>query len=390
MFSLKAYFWNNDVYINGQYKYAANEILTAYLNSNFIEAHEIIGNLRYLKKRLLISRNMHYEDHQKYSSNVDWAIESFDKVNKWITGLPPYNKILSGRIYTFDELLNEYSLFFEDGRDDSEIEDPITWETVTPNGVGDCDDNGVFYILLNKFVPISFEEIYFFDFDKIAHLEELNEKITAFFDEYIALLFHYASVQDIFKPFIKKYLNKNETFISDAELAVCYDKFKIDYIKNFSEIKCSMDSFGYKVLKNTDGNPILCDEITFNDLQSFLYFDFWKGIKNKYIPNCCKLCGRFFLIKSGKYFNYCNRPLKNEPDKTCRDVGSRRRYDDKCKNDPVWQTYNRAYKAHYARYLKNKMTVAQFEEWSRFASNLRNAAEKEKISFEDYYDKIRK
>ena len=90
------------------------------------------------------------------------------------------------------------------------------------------------------------------------------------------------------------------------------------------------------------------------------------------------------------YFNYCNRPLKNEPDKTCRDVGSRRRYDDKCKNDPVWQTYNRAYKAHYARYLKKKMTVAQFEEWSRFASNLRNAAEKEKISFEDYYNKIRK
>ena len=36
------------------------------------------------------------------------------------------------------------------------------------------------------------------------------------------------------------------------------------------------------------------------------------------------------------------------------------------------------------------MTVAQFEEWSRFASNLRNAAEKEKISFEDYYNKIRK
>lgn len=71
-----------------------------------------------------------------------------------------------------------------------------------------------------------------------------------------------------------------------------------------------MDSFGYKVLKNTDGNPILCEEITFSDLQSFLYFDFWKGIKNKYIPNCCKLCGKFFLIKGGKYFNYCNRPLK--------------------------------------------------------------------------------
>ena len=37
MFSFKAYFWNNDVYINGQYKYAANEILTAYLNSDYYE-----------------------------------------------------------------------------------------------------------------------------------------------------------------------------------------------------------------------------------------------------------------------------------------------------------------------------------------------------------------
>ena len=33
MFSFKAYFWNNDVYINEKNKYAANEILTAYLNT---------------------------------------------------------------------------------------------------------------------------------------------------------------------------------------------------------------------------------------------------------------------------------------------------------------------------------------------------------------------
>ncbi|MCH5205078.1 MAG: hypothetical protein J1F03_10025, partial [Oscillospiraceae bacterium] len=51
----------------------------------------------------------------------------------------------------------------------------------------------------------------------------------------------------------------------------------------------------------------------------------------------------------GRYFSYCDSPLSDEPDKTCRDVGARRRYGDKYKNDPVWQTYNRAYKAHYAR-----------------------------------------
>ena len=58
MFSFKAYFWNNDVYINGQYKYAANEILTAYLNSDYyeyIEEEDIIYNLERLKKKMIIS-----------------------------------------------------------------------------------------------------------------------------------------------------------------------------------------------------------------------------------------------------------------------------------------------------------------------------------------------
>ena len=109
-----------------------------------------------------------------------------------------------------------------------------------------------------------------------------------------------------------------------------------------------------------------------------------------YIPNKCNHCGRFFLIRAGKYYSYCDRQLKDEPDKTCRDVGSRRCYDDKCKSDPVWQTYNRAYKAHYARYMKKKMTVSEFEEWSRFASDIRDKALAEKIPFEQYYSDIRK
>ena len=37
MFSFKAYFFNHDVYINEKYKYAAGEILTAYLNTDFYD-----------------------------------------------------------------------------------------------------------------------------------------------------------------------------------------------------------------------------------------------------------------------------------------------------------------------------------------------------------------
>lgn len=69
---------------------------------------------------------------------------------------------------------------------------------------------------------------------------------------------------------------------------------------------------------------------------------------------------------------------------------SRRRYADKCRNDPVWQTYNRAYKAHYARYMKKKMTVAEFEAWSRYAMELREKASKGEIEYGEYFSKIRK
>lgn len=171
---------------------------------------------------------------------------------------------------------------------------------------------------------------------------------------------------------------------------IYFSDFNKSNSKNFEKINCQIKSFGYKVLKDENKKPILCEQILFSDLQSFLFYDFFNGIRNNYIPNKCKHCGKFFLIRGGKYFSYCDNPLKDEPDKTCRDVGSRRHYDDKCKNDPIRQTYNRAYKAHYARYMKKKMTISEFEKWSRFASSLRDKAIAGEVEFEQYYADIRK
>ena len=154
-------------------------------------------------------------------------------------------------------------------------------------------------------------------------------------------------------------------------------------------MECSFDSFGYTVLKDTDGKNILCEKIIFPDISSFFFYDLFSGIKKNYIPNYCRNCGKFFHISGGKYLLYCNSPVKGKSGKTCKELGSQRRYNDKCKNDPVWQTYNRAYKTHYARYMKKRMTTAEFEQWSRFASELRDKAEKEEITFEEYYEQIR-
>ena len=263
-------------------------------------------------------------------------------------------------------------------------------DTVNEYGMGEKDEQGCYSIRLFKFQLQPTEDIDMEDDDTRLSLHELNQAVSGFFDMYIKFVTAYMQVHEIYKPFLTKYFHQKETFPTGSESAQYFEDFNRANTDNFRKIKCRMESFRYKTLRDKSGNLILCEEIGFNDLGSFLYYDFFNGIKQNYVPNRCRNCGKFFLIKGSWYYTYCDRKLKKEPGKTCRDVGSKRRYDDKCKNDPVWQTYNRAYKAHYARYMKKKMTVSEFEEWSRFASEIRDRTLSGGIPYEQYYADIRK
>lgn len=391
MFSFYAFFWNNDVYINEKNKYAANEILTAYLNKDFLEETEdCIYELKRLYRRLILSPDMDYDYYKNYNDNVREASALFNSINKkWLLILPPYNSIFRHSITTLEDVLNKHSFVFDDGIDP--YGDPrITWDTVTETGYGEQLDNGNFTIRLTKFIPHEPERIKEYDADMQEALLDLNRAVEKFFGDYIHFLEIYRAVHRIFKPFLTEYLHRKGAFPQEDDLAKYFEQYSLEYRDPFDGIKCNMSSFGYKVLKDAYHQPILCEKMQFSDLQSFLFYDFFNGIKHNYLPNQCKQCGRFFLIRAGKYYSYCDRPLKGEPDKTCRDVGARKRYNDKCKTDPVWQTYNRAYKAHYARYMKKKMTVTEFEQWSRMASELRDKAIAEEIPYEQYYEEIRK
>ena len=46
-------------------------------------------------------------------------------------------------------------------------------------------------------------------------------------------------------------------------------------------------------------------------------------------------------------------------------------------------------KTHYARYLKKKMTTVQFEQWSRYAVELRQKAETGEMELVDYQRELR-
>ena len=120
-----------------------------------------------------------------------------------------------------------------------------------------------------------------------------------------------------------------------------------------------------------------------------MYFDFFRGLRSGYIPKKCEHCGRYFLLKAGRYTGFCNRPLKGDSTKTCRDIGAHKKYEDKCKCDPIWLAYNRAYKAHYARFLKNKMTKSEFLTWSDWAVEYHNEAIAGKVRLAEYKKKIK-
>ena len=160
-------------------------------------------------------------------------------------------------------------------------------------------------------------------------------------------------IPQIFRPFADSYLRRREAFPTANGVAQYFEEIRKEHVKNFAKIHCKMNSFGCRVLTDSVGTPILCEEIAFDNLQSFLYYDFFSAIrKNHTYPEQMQNCGRYFLLRGGQYYNYCGCPLQQEPFKTFRDVGSRRRYAGKSKNDSVWQVYNRAYKAHDAKYMK--------------------------------------
>ena len=160
MFSFKAYFFNHDVYINEKYKYAAGEILTAYLNTNFYEeivSSGMISRMKRLRDDLILNDDMDYEMHSKYNTNVYRALSIFENIHAYLNKIPPYNKTIKPDYMTLDDLINKYDLFFEDGIDDPHEE--ITWETTTQYGTGEINDLGHGILRLHTFCLDSLEDI---------------------------------------------------------------------------------------------------------------------------------------------------------------------------------------------------------------------------------------
>lgn len=118
MFSFRTYFFEGGVYINEKQKYAANEILTAYLNTDYadeIDKEQLMPELKHFCDKLIISADMDYEDYERYNRNVYAAMGILDLVNEWIVVLPPYDRIHTRPLMRLDDILNQHSFIFKTG-----------------------------------------------------------------------------------------------------------------------------------------------------------------------------------------------------------------------------------------------------------------------------------
>lgn len=221
---------------------------------------------------------------------------------------------------------------------------------------------------------------------------DIEERTFMLLDGYLTFIDDLLRVKVVYSDFLDNYFHSENKFLNATSLAKKFKEFQMVFLQKDTEpyerFIPAAAQFFHSVLD--EEKLILCKSYKFDSIGAFLYYDFFHGLEYNYVPKKCDNCGKYFLNKGGKYNNYCENPSPQDIEKTCRDVGAASRYQDKCKTDPVWQTYNRSYKTHYARYKKGKMTKDEFETWSGWAIEMRGKMERGEMTFEEYVEEIKR
>ena len=375
------------IFINGEKEYQLGEILTKYLSKNFKGLEDIhfrckryAGILRYPETQ---------SETSGFSDLLLEAIHFYDRIEDMICSLPPYNAIKPKR-NALRDILEEYGWLFEDEYDDESGERL------------DYHDRYSVSLALDDFDKA----------DMIDGILEFDSKLKALATEYLTFIEDIMRVKAVYEPFLEK-LHSESRYLDNTETAqVLYDfngstmgkmkayeklkpsgkmqlSYTVIYKKADLKSKVGTSSASDKIQPRLRATPILCEQYQFDTIGAFLYIELFKGLEMHYLPKKCGYCGKYFLLEAGIFSDYCTRTIANMEGKVCRDMGHRKKYADKLKNNPVWNVYNKAYKQHYARYLKKKMTQAEFQQWADYALELRSKAENGELEFEEYRGLIR-
>ena len=116
---------------------------------------------------------------------------------------------------------------------------------------------------------------------------------------------------------------------------------------------------------------------------SFVQTVFYLAVFAETRPRPCGCCGKYFL-PSNRLAKFCDRKAPDGSGRLCREVGARRKYEKKQKDNPISAVYNRVYKARYARMTSGKITKDEMNQWTEKAIELRSTALSENMDCEEF------
>ena len=438
IFEITAYYSGNTCIIDEKHSYKSCEILCKLFNYNADKISEVQRDLKRLLQLLLFKLDDNYDAWKNYDSNVYKTQAHLNWVKDLLLKMPLYKHITHLEDFDYQDLincLNRHTIMFDrhyndmcllaSERDEEEkkldYDANSEYEEDLDDYEDDADDDGEDFDDLSE--HYSFYEAPRYEsrdlgFNDSLVLEDnserdrdlryfrpewkycereledhlgaelLNRDLRDLIEPYVDLLDTLVFLKDTYGRFLDDFVHSKGRYLTEDEIAILYEKYtseqsdrKIIHSHSTMSLVCKTVKLGNK--------SVWCDVYTFDSLSSFLYFDFFRGLRVGYVPKRCEHCGKFFLLTAGRYYDFCERVVKGTNGKTCRDIGAHKKYEEKCKSDPVWLAYNRAYKAHYARLLKKKMTKSEFLTWSTWAADYRDAALCGKVRIEEYEKKIK-
>ena len=138
------------------------------------------------------------------------------------------------------------------------------------------------------------------------------------------------------------------------------------------------------------GVPFLAEQMTFEDLVSFLYMDLYRGMAVGNIPRVCHNCKKWFLAIGAYDAVYCQRAAPGETNRTCRQVGAHRKEKEKNGSELGYIEYDKVYNRLKSRKRRGTITIEQWNQQVAYIQELKEAFLRGEIDDADYKMKLNK
>lgn len=133
-------------------------------------------------------------------------------------------------------------------------------------------------------------------------------------------------------------------------------------------------------------NPIITEMTVLPGGYMLMRYEMMQLVMRDISLKVCANCGHYFIPQGRSDAEYCTRPVKGQPGKTCQMVGAAIKFQRKSKDNPVFKKYLTAYKRADSSRRIGKMTDAEFATWSKEARVKRDKCLSGEIGQEEFLD----